>query len=219
MSKKIVAIFASLVITGISTPSHFALAERWPRSPLNERTSSPTDVCDQVLTRIMPTGKVEDAAFPKDSKWLITIRILPPFAQKESRLSLRKLYDGTSEGSVISPGETSFYDQCVALKAKNPSASVDEYLRQIPVRQETVSSKVLRELDKFASEIESISLSPVMPDELSNDSTRYEIWSQSQYGQRLEIIMAGPGPGSKKQPYPVLRWVESYHRLLEGHKK
>lgn len=213
------SVMASVVIVGIFSPSHSAQGDRRTRSTLHEHTANLTDDCGQVLKKLMSTAEVEDAVLPKDSKWLITIRIFPPFAQKEASLSLRSLYDSSSEGSLISPADTSFYNQCVALKAKNPGASADEYLRQIAVRREIVNSRTLPELDKFASKIESISLSAVMPDELYDDATRYEIWSQSQYGQRIEIIMAGPGSDSKKQPSALLHWVEDYRKLLENYQK
>ena len=173
-----------------------------------------SDCYSRVVDKMMPVDNASE--FSKDSKWLVIVRILPPFGRPEVGLSLRKLYSGGAEGSITTPKGQSFYNQCADLKAKHSGTNVEEYLPQISVERVMVSSRELQQITEFSSRFEAIRMSLAPPDELANDATRYEIWSESQYGQHIKIVLSGPGPGSSKQPNPLLQWVEDYRKLLES---
>lgn len=179
------------------------------QSPQDNRS----DCYSRVVDRMMPITNASELS--KDSKWLVIVRILPPFGHQEISLSLRKLYSGEAEGSITTPKGQSFFNQCADLVAKHPGTNVDEYFPQISVERVAVSTKDLQQINQFSSRFEGIKMSPVLPDELANDATRYEIWSQSQYGPHMEIVLSGPGPGERSQPHPLLQWVEDYRRFLE----
>ncbi len=178
---------------------------------------SRSDCYSRLLDKMMPVSNLGE--FSKDSKWLVIIRILPPFGRQEARLTLQKLYSGEAQASITTPKGQSFYNQCADLKTKHPGNIVEEYLLQVAVDRVLVSSKDLQQLTEFSSRFEAIRMSPAPPDELANDSTRYEIWSESQYGQHINFILSGPGPGSSSQPHPLLQWVEDYRGLLEGSRR
>jgi hypothetical protein len=111
----------------------------------------------------------------------------------------------------------SIYEQCRALQSKRPDQSVAESAQQVTVRRKELSQKDSPQISSFVTEFETITLSPVLPDELSNDSTRYELWVWSQYGQHMSITPVGPGLTSEKQPHPLLQRIEDYRKLLEQH--
>ena len=196
-------------------PAYLVNAER--RMFTSQSYTQSENTCSQLLDKLMPIGGNEAVTFPRNTKWLVTVRILPPFGHKEAFLSLRKLYSGSADGLIVTPMGGSIYEQCRALQSKRPGQSVAESAQQVTVRRKEFSQKDLPQISSFVTEFETITLSPVLPDELSNDSTRYELWVWSQYGQHMSVTLVGPGLTSEKQPHPLLQWIEDYRKLLEQH--
>lgn len=205
----------ALAVGLLFPPAYLANVER--RMLTSQSYTQSEDTCSQVLDKLMPVGGNEAVIFPRNTKWLVTVRILPPFGHKEVFLSLRKLYSGRADGVSVTPMGRSIYEQCHALRSKRPGQSVAESAQQVTVRRKEFSQKDLPQISSFVTEFETITLSPVLPDELSNDSTRYELWVWSQYGQHTSITLVGPGLTSEKQPHPLLQWIEEYRKLLEQH--
>ena len=71
------------------------------------------------------------------------------------------------------------------------------------------------QLSQLADDFETINMSPVLPDELGVDETGYELWSQSLWGNRMHVMLSGPGPSAKRQPHPLLQWAESVRNTIE----
>ncbi|HSB12232.1 MAG TPA: hypothetical protein VLM38_22285 [Blastocatellia bacterium] len=85
----------------------------------------------------------------------------------------------------------------------------------VAIQHRTLTETQQPELARLAKEFEMIKISPVLPDELRVDETSYEIWSQSLWGNRIEIRLGGPGSEVEKQPHPILEWAESFRHITK----
>lgn len=168
-----------------------------------------------VLNALLPSGEVAPEKFPKHIKWLVTVRISPPFEEPESRFSLHKTYDDKVEAHVITAKGASIVSQLRALKNKYPDATVEKISSLVSVDQRTISQIGCSQLSHLADQFEAISMSPVLPDELGVDETGYEFWSQSLWGNRMNVLLSGPGSVAKKQPHPLLQWAENVRSVIE----
>ena len=169
-----------------------------------------------ALSRVLPGGDIAVSKFPKNVKWMVTVRILPPFEKPEYRFSMQKMYDGRVEMSVIKAKGSSIISQLQALKGKYPEDSLEKLCDSISLEQLKITQYDTRQLGRLADQFEAINISPVLPDELRVDDTGYELWSQSQWGNRMSLTISGPGPGAKRQPHPLLRWAESVRSAIDA---
>lgn len=186
------------------TASQEGDAESWARASYNI-----------VLDSLLPRGTVVREQFPKNVKWMVTVRILPPFEEPEYRLSMHKAYDGKVEMSVIVAKGTSVLSQLRILRKQNPSATLDKISGLISLDRWIVTQSEQPQLSVLANEFEAISLSPVLPDEFRVDETGYEFWSESLWGNRLNMTLGGPGSQAKKQPHPLLQWAEAVRKAAD----
>ncbi len=167
-----------------------------------------------VLNSVLPIGAIEIGKFPRDVRWMVTVRIIPPFAKPEFRFSLQKKYDGKIETFVSTPRRSPILTQLRELKRKNPDATVEQISSLVAIQHSTVTDRDCPQLSGLARELESLKLSPVLPDEISMDSTGYEFWSQALWGNRMQLRLGGPGPDALKQPNPLLGWIEDARNTL-----
>ncbi len=166
---------------------------------------------------LLPDGFVAPAKYPGHVSWITVVRISPPNEQLEYRLSLQKTFDGKAEAFVSTPQGFSILKQLRALKRKYPDRDLEQLLPLVSIKHRTFTQNELPQLERLAMEFEIIKMSPVLPVELYVHDTCYEIWSQSRYGNRMQVVLSGPGADAPQQPYPLLRWVEDFRSLVEDH--
>lgn len=162
-----------------------------------------------VLNNLLPDGVIAPEKFPKQVKWMVTARILPPFERPEYRFSMHKTYDGKVEASITATKGISIASQLRALKNKYPEATLEKISTLVSVEHRTIRQSECPPLSRLADQFEAINMSPVLSDELGVDETGYEFWSQSLWGNRMNISLSGPGPEAKKQTHPLLQWAET----------
>lgn len=167
-----------------------------------------------VLNSVLPIGAIEIGKFPRDVRWMVTVRIIPPFEKPEFRFSLQKKYDGKIETLVSTPRGSPILTQLRELKRKKPDATVEQISSLVAIQHSTVTDRDCPQLSRLARELESLKLSPVLPDEISMDSTGYEFWSHALWGNRMQVRLGGPGPDALKQPNPLLEWIEDARNTL-----
>jgi hypothetical protein len=172
-----------------------------------------------VLDALLPKGNITPEEFPKNVKWMVTCRIAPPYENPEYRVSMHKTYDGKIEASIVSPKGASVISQLRALRRRHPEAELEKIARMVSVKHTTVTQSDYPQLSELASQIEAMNISPILPDELGTDETGYEFWSQSLWGNRLNLIMGGPGTDVKGQPNPLIQWVETVRNVVEARTK
>ncbi|HLN98748.1 MAG TPA: hypothetical protein VK208_09830 [Pyrinomonadaceae bacterium] len=169
-----------------------------------------------ALSMILPSGEIEPTQFPKNVKWTVTVRILPPFEKPEYRFSMQRFYDGRVEVSVIKVKGSSILSQLQTLRTKYPDDSLQKISGFVSLDQLKSTQSEKPQLSRLANEFEVINISPVLPDELRVDDTGYEFWSQSLWGNRMTLNLGGPGPGTRRQPHPLLEWAEAVRSTIEG---
>jgi hypothetical protein len=197
-------------VFGHKRSSHLGIETEQDRDTAGQAERIYTD----VLNHLLPSGEIAPEKFPKDVKWMVTVRILPPFEKPEYRFSMRKIYNGKVEVSVITPKGTSILSQLRTLQSKYPNASLEQISGFISIEQWTVTQLDHSQLSRLADEFEAIKISPVLPNELRMDGTGYEFWSQSLWGNRMNVILEGPGSNAKKQPHPLLQWAETVRNSI-----
>lgn len=169
-----------------------------------------------ALAMILPAGEIAVGQFPKDVKWIVTVRILPPFEKPEYRFSMQRFYDGRVEVSATKIKGASLLSQLQILKTNNPDDSVQKIVELVSLDKLKLTQSQKPELTQLAHKFETISISPVLPDELRVDDTGYEFWSQSLWGNRMTITLGGPGLGARRQPQTLLEWAESVRSVIEA---
>jgi hypothetical protein len=166
---------------------------------------------------LLPGGTIAPEKFPKNVKWSVTVRISPPHEKPEYQFFMQKTYDGKVEVSVIAAKGASIFSQLQALEKKYRDAPVERIIGLIALERQTITQDDCPQLSSLANQFEGISMSLVLPDELSVDETGYELWSQSLWGNRLNVVLGGPGADAKEQSHPLLQWAEAARSFFEKH--
>jgi hypothetical protein len=78
----------------------------------------------------------------------------------------------------------------------------------------TLSNSKCPLLTTMGERIENISLPAILPDELRIHPTKYDILSESLYGNKLHYVYYGPGPDVKIQVNPILKWAEELRNII-----
>ena len=167
-----------------------------------------------VLETLLPSGAVTPEKFPENIKWMVTVRILPPHENPEYRFSFHRTYDGRVAASVTAAKGTSIISQLRRLNSKYSDVAPQKISEMISIERRTITQAECPRLRQLASQFEAIHISPVLPDELRMDETGYEFWSQSLYGNRMNVLLGGPGSDAKRQPHPLLQWAEDVRKTL-----
>jgi hypothetical protein len=162
---------------------------------------------------IMPIKPFEAGEFPKLVRWMVTIRITGPNIDPIVTLMLQNTKSGI-EATVMRP-IGSMHRQIGQLTKSKPDASVEEVASGIKLVHATFDARKCPALVKLSKEFEHLSVSAVLPAELIVDSTEYNILSQSAWGNSIQVIIAGPGPGAPVQQPPIVDWVERFRKLAD----
>ncbi|HKM81567.1 MAG TPA: hypothetical protein VJY15_11470 [Candidatus Acidoferrum sp.] len=151
----------------------------------------------------------------KDVRWIACVRIVPGYANEiEYTLSVEKSYGGTILAHITRPKGQSVYSQLCRRKKERPHASVGALARLIKLESQAGDQRRFPGLVSLADEFEKIRFSPVPPDELMMDATRYRFCIRSFSGDKMEILLRGPGPTAPGQPLILIQWAESVRELL-----
>jgi hypothetical protein len=176
------------------------------------------NVRDAVLQKGCPSsGKTQS----EPPRWEVCFRILPPFeSDSEYEVDLKKYYDGKIYANIILPKGPSVQTQLLKLHRDHPDISWDKLTGLISTETFTGSEKDSSALRDLATEFENIRVSPVMPDVVWPDRTKYEIQSTSYWGMEVIFTLYGPDTPSPNPKDPLVKWAESAKNLLiELHKK
>jgi hypothetical protein len=171
---------------------------------------------DAALNVLLPGGAIKPDEFPKSANWIATVRILPPHENPEYRFSIQKTYDGKVIATVAAPKGASILSQLRRLKSSNPGATLEEITKLVSIESRTFTLSECQQLGQLVSQLEAINMSPLLPDELRMDETGYEFWFQSLYGDRMHVMLGGPGPNADKQPHALVQWAEDARKILTG---
>jgi hypothetical protein len=169
-----------------------------------------------VLKTLLPGGATASGRYPKNVKWMVTVRILPPYEIPEYYFSLHRTYDNKIEAVVTMAKRASIFSQLRALRNRHPDATLQKIADLVSIERRAITQLDCPQLSQLVNQFEAISISPVLPDDLYVDETGYEIWSQSLYGNKMEMILSGPGPKAEKQSHPLLQWAEAARRVLDS---
>ena len=151
----------------------------------------------------------------KDVRWVACVRMVPGYPSEiEYTLSVEKSYSGTILARVTRPRTQSIYTQLCKLKKDHPAASVGDLAKLIEVESQTGDQQKFPALVRLADEFEKLRLSPILPDEIMMDATKYVFRSKSFSGDQMELVLRGPGPSAPRQPQPVIQWAESAREML-----
>jgi len=170
----------------------------------------------RVLDSVFDIPPRAGLKFPKNTKWLISIRITPPFPSgSECALSLQVDYDGAVMARIIYFKDSSLWSQLEDLRRRRPNASVEKLSSLLAVRRLEYTEKEIPDLTALARELESIRTDIILPDELAMDEVQYEIWSQSQWRNRMELVLGEPENSTRVNP--LLKWVDTLRLMLLRH--
>jgi len=161
----------------------------------------------------------ESCTIPRGSKpnlrWVVCVLTVPSDeSDLECGLSMERYSDGEVLASVVEPRAESVYRQLRKLHKERPALSVVELAKFVALTKRVDSGKHSPALQRLADELEKTRFSPVLPDQLMMDATKYEFRSRSIYGNTTSVVLYGPGPSLPKQPHPLLQWIESFKQLL-----
>ena len=202
------AVFAVLVLA-LPCPSNFEYRVR--SEPSRQMEDSFASHYINIVNILLPAGNGVESVFPKDTQWVVAVRIMPGFEAPESKLSLSKKYDGSVEAILIAPLGDSIIKQMTSLRRTHPEMGEDRIARDIKLVDVTVGSKQAPELKRLAEELGATRLELTLPDDLITDPTRYEFWSTSQWGAKIHLTMEGSS--FHPQRYPLLAWADEFHRI------
>ena len=153
----------------------------------------------------------------KGVRWIACVRIVPGHPSEiEYTLSVEKTYSGTILARITRPRTQSVYTQLCKQRKEHPAASVGDLAKLIEVESQASDQQKFPALARLANEFEKVRLSPVLPDEVMMDATKYVLRSKSSSGDQMELVLRGPGPSAPHQPQPVIQWAESARQVLSS---
>jgi hypothetical protein len=166
----------------------------------------------RILDMVLLGNRMEPEVFPQMVSWIIKISIVPPFDEDlEIGLSLQANSKGTVVATCVTPRGASFRSQFKTLRASGKTSE--------PALAEAVSvnRRVLTEIDSpelrnLSLKLQSLKTTIVLPDELVMDQPKYQFWSQSLWGNRMELVLVG-NPGAN-QAQPLVDWVHQFRDLM-----
>jgi hypothetical protein len=169
------------------------------------------DNYDLILDRVFQ----DRCTASKDVRWIACVRMIPGHPSEiEYTLSVEKRYSGMILARVTRPKTRSIYTQLCKLRKDHPAASVSDLAKLIEVEAQTGDQQKFPALVRLADEFEKLRLSPVLPDEIMMDATKYVLRSRSFSGDQMELVLRGPGPSAPHQSQPVIQWAESARGVL-----
>jgi len=170
----------------------------------------------KAVIDLISRDKTCDAAKdPRPVRWSVCVRVRPGHENElECVLWLEKRDDGTAYAQITRPRGKSIYLQLLKLKTDRPNASPTDLAKLVAVKSRGGDQQTFPGLVSLTDEFERIRLSPVLSDELMMDPTTYFIHAEALWGERMELILYGPGPSTPHQSDPMLEWVERLRRLL-----
>jgi len=191
-------------------------------APSSPRSSAPQETRDAIEGWVRDNYDLaldlvfqDRCAASKDVRWIGCVRIGPGYpSELEYALSVEKSYSGTILARVTRPRAQSVYTQLCKLKIVHPAASVGDLAKLVEVESQTGDQQRFPALVRLAGEFEKLQLSPVLPDEIMMDATKYVFRSRSFSGDQMELVLRGPGPSAPHQPQPVIQWAESAKEML-----
>jgi hypothetical protein len=150
------------------------------------------------------------------ARWTVCVRIMPSYpTELEYLLYAEQHYDGTILAHAVRPKTASVYMQLLSLKQAHRTASANELARYIVTQTVSGNDQEFPVLRSVGNEFEKARFSPVLPDELMMDTTRYLFIEQSFSGNRMELVLNGPGSSVVRQPHPLLQWAESFRQVFD----
>jgi hypothetical protein len=159
----------------------------------------------------------DSAMGSRAAHWATCVQIIPGHREElEYVLSLEQHYDGTIVASITRSKGQSVYTQLSELREKHPGASSGELAKSVMLETRTVTEQEFPGLRRLASDFQKIQVSPVADTGLAMDATEYGFHSRTDWGNRMEIVLSGPGSSARRQPLPLLEWVESFRGQMVG---
>lgn len=204
LNRSFLTIFTSVALTIAGNAAVQDQANQWAESNYTA-----------VLDSLLPNRAVESSRLAKNTKWLLSGRILPPHEGHEFGFSLQRDYGGQVELSVIRPKGASLISQLRALKKEFPDASLDRISGLVLLDHRKMTLSNHPQLRRLADQFEEIRMSPLSPDELHMDGTGYQFWIETHWGSRTSVLLSGPGSQASKQQHPLLAWAEALRALVE----
>ncbi|HEY1207903.1 MAG TPA: hypothetical protein VGE85_00910 [Terracidiphilus sp.] len=193
-----------------------------PASPVNEQQAAEDALENWVRDNYR---SVLDMVFrnscdvPKSSsemRWIVCARIISESADPEYVLLIGRGYDGKSFARIVRPKGQSVYVQLGNQKREHPTAASNNLIKFIVLETKEGDEKEFPALACIEDELEHIRFSPVLPDILFIDPTEFDISLQALWGNKMEIVMYGPGSSVERQPHPLLSWVTKTRHILNA---
>lgn len=207
---------ASLALLWWKFPAHIAEASiRTDQQSGNPRAEQLAGDYADALSLVLERSC--QATDPSDLRVRFTVcgRILPPFENDpELGFSIRQYFDGTVRAVIVRPKSTSIRSQLHKLLEQQTTASAEDLAKMVLINLDTTDQQRSPALKDLAVSYGEIRFSPALPDELTMDSTKYELRYTAAYGNSLKLVLYGPGSDAARQTHPLLRWIESLKRAL-----
>lgn len=154
---------------------------------------------------------------PKSSgemRWMVCARIISESADPEYGLLMERNWDGKPFARIVRPKGQSVYVQLGNQKREHPTAASSDLIKFIVLETKEGGEKEFPALASIEDEFEHIRFSPVLPADLFSDPTEFDISLQALWGNKMEIVMYGPGLSIAGQPHPLLSWVAKTRQVL-----
>ena len=199
-----------LLLTWCGAPD--AQRHRIPTTALSERNQTGSrNGRVEALEKILLGRRGETDLNAERLKWILKVSIVPSSDDEpEIGLTLRLKEDGTTIASYIVPVGGSLRSQYKALLAGG-KVSESRIVDYVNVQRGNFSEEEVPGLRLISRELESLKITVVPPDELAMDQPKYEFWSESTWGSRMEVTLVGYPGAEQTRPLvhdyiPHARW-------------
>ncbi|HME59071.1 MAG TPA: hypothetical protein VKF63_12090 [Terracidiphilus sp.] len=192
-------------------------------SPVNEQQAAEDALENWVRDNyrsVLDMVFMNSCDVPKASgemRWIVCARIIPSESgEPEYVVMVGKGYDGKSFARITRPKGQAVYTQIGNYKREHPTAASSDLIKFIVLETKEGDEKEFPALASIEDELEHIRFSPVLPDILFIDPTEFDISLQALWGNKIEIVMYGPGSSVAGQPHPLLSWVAKTRHILNA---
>ena len=167
-----------------------------------------------ALDLLLPVRTEPLRPFPRETMWLLDVRILPAF-ETEFQISVTRFYSGVMEARFASPEGETIREQMTRIREKKPDASLEELIRDVRIKRSMVTTRECPELSSLVEKLETTLSASIPKQALFVDPTKYEFVIQTM-SNHLILSLSGPGTMGARDVHPLISWAEEAHSVLKG---
>jgi hypothetical protein len=174
---------------------------------------------DQVVGDLLPEVPKEvyrGVNLPRNTQWILSVRVYDPLRPGEYWFSIRKNFDNAIGVTIRVPEGKPICTQLGELWQATPNESAESLSTKVRLKEYNWTSDNVPELRKFITEFASVKIAAEASATLWSDPVVYHFWTMSRSGNEMRVTTYGPEPLThRRPPNALIRFVEDFRKFMD----